>query len=80
MKVRHWDREEEIEIPSLEIDENDEYVKVSSSQDFELLVTWMMGYESLKDWEVTTGLDHLEFIDVWWFTMHDRVYTREEQE
>lgn len=77
MKTSHVDGTE-VEIPTLEeLDEQgeDPHHKVSTREDFDLLVK-AMGWDGTKHFEEKTGVTCDELLGVWWMTMHDRVYLR----
>jgi hypothetical protein len=76
-----------VDIPSLEVQEetadSEEYIKVDTLEDFDILVK-AMGFKDTADFEADTGVEALELIGKFWMTMgdhfigHNRVYIMNE--
>ena len=60
------DHPAEIEIPTLQEDDGEDlYYKVDTREDFTLLVD-AMGFNSIKEFEQSTGVDAEYLIGKWW--------------
>ena len=69
-------KDEEIEIPSLDIDSK-EYQKVDTLDDFELLIK-AMGWVDEQHFFAETGVDPTDLLGKYWIVAHNRVLMRNE--
>jgi hypothetical protein len=80
---------EVVDIPSLgiapETENSEEYIKVETLEDFDLLVK-AMGFKDGADFYADTGVDPVDLLGKFWMTYgdhfvgHNRVYLRDEEE
>jgi hypothetical protein len=71
-------RGEDVEIPSLEEDMEEGFVKVANKEDFELLVK-AQGYASSGEFLSRTGYMPDELTGKFWTVIKDRIYFREDE-
>lgn len=53
---------------------DDEYARVSTIEDMELWIVKVMGWQSLRDFQHTTGVDPATLVDKFWTVIRDTVF------